>query len=203
MKNDDPIIVVETIETLALGSEGHVAAKFSVSPGDPIALSSVCLDGSASYCGTGDDIVEYIWDFGHERIVRNKAPVAQHNFQQAGNFEVSLTVKTAAGLRAEIRKALRVGFRLKLEHEPRCPLVSRPVRIVANAFVNLDAEDGIVQFAWDLNGDGSYDCFSTDGELHHVYERSGDYTIGVRATNVNGITEATTRSLSVVEMTGF
>ena len=128
----------------------------------------------------------------------------QHNFQKSGNFETVLTVKTASGSKATVKKRIRVGFRLAVEHEPRFPLVQYDVRLVAKAFINLHADDRIVEYAWDLNGNGEFDYLSTDAEICHQYGEVGTYNVVVRATSDNGVVEVAQHVIAVTKMTaGF
>ncbi|MEM7276547.1 MAG: PKD domain-containing protein, partial [Pseudomonadota bacterium] len=178
-----------------------VEAQFAVSTEQPKALEKVTFNGQASAQGSADRVVEYHWDFGDGTKAIESAPVVFHNFQRAGKYVVSLTVVTASGARAEVVKRVAVGFRLQLEHEPRCPLVCRPARFVAKAFVNIQAEDKIVEYLWSLGGSGELDHKTEDGEITHLYEEPGTYKVKVRATSVLGVVEEAVHSVTVVEMT--
>lgn len=197
----DDSVTVNTIEAITMSDGGEVAAQFVVSPQRPNALSTVRFDGSGSWCSSEDEIAGYRWDFGDHSVSRGDGPVVEHNFAQSGMFVVRLFVRTLADLQAEISKSVRVGFRFDLEHEPRCPITSNPVRITARAFVNLHAEDRIVEYAWDLNNTGQFDRISEDGELQHIFGMAGKYVVKVRATNVNGIVEEASDTIHVQNLT--
>ena len=189
----------ETIEAITLGDKHQAAAQFIVLPEEPNSLQAVTFDGGASSCGDDDEVVDYVWEFGDGSSAQSAKPIVQHNFPIAGHYVVRLVVETRSGLRAEITKKVRVGFRLKLNFEPRCPLAGNPARFVAQAFVNLHAEDAICEYTWDLNGDGNFEVGRGDGEATICYAAPGTYTARVRATNVRGVSEEAERSVTVFE----
>lgn len=85
-------------------------AALSFSPARPIETEAVAFDASASYDPDGS-IVAYAWDFGDGAT--GTGPAVAHAYAAAGSYQVTLTVRDDAGLRASTTAAVTVENRQK------------------------------------------------------------------------------------------
>ena len=77
-----------------------------------------------------------------------------------------------------------------------------PVRpgenVTLDASASTDPNGGIVDYSWDVNGDGTYDTDTgSNPVLTTSLPNAGSYTVGLRVTDHTGATAGTTRTLSV------
>ncbi len=67
-----------------------------------------------------------------------------------------------------------------------------------DATSSLDHADGsIVSYAWDAEGDGTFESTSATGVTRHSYDRRGTFEATVRVTNDSGKTAVASRSVEV------
>jgi PKD repeat protein/sugar lactone lactonase YvrE len=65
--------------------------------------------------------------------------------------------------------------------------------VILNGSGSHDVDGSLVQYAWDIDGDGGYDYASSNPKKDHVYANHGTYTVSLRVTDNLGATgEATT-----------
>ncbi len=72
-------------------------ARFAVSPGASVKVrTALAFDAGSSYDPDGT-IVEYVWDFGDGTWTTTAAPEAVHEYQEVGNYTVTLVVRDNEG----------------------------------------------------------------------------------------------------------
>ena len=64
--------------------------------------------------------------------------------------------------------------------------------VTVNASASYDPDGTIVLCEWDWESDGIYDNSSTSPIFRHTYEKEGNYTITLRVTDNDGLTDTTT-----------
>ena len=135
--------------------------------------------------------VKWAWNFGDGGTSTVKNP--SHTYTTAGEFDVTLTITTASGCQATLRK-------------PKFIRIVPPVASIQNAPVggcipftyspvsNSSAVEPITGYLWDF-GDGS--PTSTLQSPSHVYANTGNYTIKLTVTTQGGCSNTTTVSNGV------
>jgi len=87
-------------------------ASFTVTPSSPTAGAVAVFSAAASTVGVGATIVRYLWDFGDPNdpaIVSTSSPSANHKFNVAGAYVVTLTITDSLGRTASITQNVTVS----------------------------------------------------------------------------------------------
>ncbi|GAG58968.1 unnamed protein product, partial [marine sediment metagenome] len=145
----------------------------TASPGGPYTATveeELTFDGSASSDSDGD-IIEYIWDFGDDSTGSEVAPI--HTYAEAGTYTVTLTVVDDSGTSSDAVSTTAVITDAVISQESTGetePTVTAEAgeAISANVGESLTfdasastvsplSEDTVITYAWDWDGDGSYD----------------------------------------------
>ena len=135
----------------------------------------------ASTPDAGSTITGWLWDFGDGGTSTNQNPT--YSFNQAGLFDISLTVLDSYGCLATETKTsfLQPTFPsvdFTVSDSTACPgsLVS---------FINQSSGVGLT-YTWDF-GDGSPTVNTINP--NHLYSNSGSYSVTLTATDINGCTD--------------
>lgn len=151
------------------------------------------------------DIVSYSWDFGDGSREATTKTIS-HSFDRQGTYEVTLTVTDEEGKEGEISKLITVGTPssapravLNTDKAPTAgtKIVQGEVPFTVNFDANksVDSDDDIVNYSWDLNGDGSYDKFGI--ETNYTYTSSGTYLVTLEVEDSEGQTDDATITIQV------
>ncbi|MHB8108976.1 MAG: golvesin C-terminal-like domain-containing protein [Syntrophorhabdaceae bacterium] len=175
-------VVADSIRLSSIeGVAPRTTAEFSASGksgGLPLAVSFTDL--SESFSTSGDEIVEWFWDFGDGATSTERSP--QHIYSKAGTYAVSLTVTTASGQSdTEIKERLiEAGSTnsAKANFAAQSRLVTTRTAV---QFTNLSSASAI-SFLWDF-GDGTT---STKENPSHTYSTSGTYTVTLTVNSSSG-----------------
>jgi PKD repeat protein len=100
--------------TVGLGGAGGVNASFNFSPTNPVPDSTVFFDASSSSSPHG--ITEYKWNFGDGEGGSGKN--VSHEYDDAGAYVVTLTIKDGSGRTAQATKTVPVQEPTEDEEEP-------------------------------------------------------------------------------------
>jgi PKD repeat protein len=164
---------------------------------------SVAFDASSS---TGD-IASYVWDFGDGSATATGA-AATHVYATSGSYTAHLTVTGANGQTSATTTTI-TATAPAVTPQPEAPTPVITVAEVQAALttnatsgttplsVSLDASSStgeIASYLWDF-GDGS--ATATGSAATHVYATSGSYTAHLTVTGANGLTSATTTTITV------
>ena len=130
-------------------------------------------------------IVEFRWDFGDGSTERGVN--VSHSYQNAGTYQITLTVTDDGGLTATATHPVQVA---QVANEPPVASIIGPVAAQVGQPVDLTGKDsvdpdgGIVEFRWDF-GDG---ITERGKRVSHVYETTGSYQITLTVTDNEGAT---------------
>lgn len=147
-------------------TDNHPLAVLNASAVSAAPLQEITFDAGGSTHGRPDrSIVSYQWDFGDGQVATTDQPVAVHAFEQFGVYTVSVTVvdnntppKTdTASLVVSIDQGNRAP--VAIAGGPYTLDQGQPLRLDASASYDPDTAygDAVVQYAWDLDGDGQFD----------------------------------------------
>jgi PKD repeat protein len=158
----------------------------------PVMNQDIQFDGSKSLSTEGS-VTGYSWDFGDGH--KTRGAMVKHRYKNSGNFPVKLIVTDDAGLTGRMTKNISV-----YKNEPVARFNYTPERAKSNEEITFDASGSIdpvneiIQYEWDFD-DGS----SANGKIvKHSFMSSGEYSVKVKVTNQNGITDSTKRLVTII-----
>jgi len=189
----DDVGAMDTVSrTITIQEDQPPSAAFGFTPLSPSIMDTAQFTDSS----TDEDgqITTWHWDFGDGSTSTERHPV--HQYATKGTFAVSLTVTDDDGLTAYVDRDLEIvnlppegtyawgvveeeGMRLMVE-----PRVGKPLRFDASTSADSDGE--IVEYAWDWDGDGSYDETTTEPVTDHWFDDEGVHDITLRVTDDDG-----------------
>jgi len=170
-----------------------IAAPASAGKGDPVRLdaSSSTADGP---------IADYAWDLdgnGSFETDTGTSPVAIHSFPAAGTATVSVRVTDDRGQIAVTTRQIAVA-----DHPPVAALSATPNPAPIPKAVGFDASrssdvDGrIVDYSWDLDGNGTFETDTgTNPRASRAYRSPGRLTVKLRVRDDDGVTSDATVQL--------
>lgn len=188
-----------------------------LAPNNPVAVikvdgltgSSTLLESGKAYMFLGGDSVspsgnieKYEWTFGDGG--RSNTRSATHTFRDPGEYEVSLRVTDSQRSSAETSQKFTVAppnspplVSLKTTPEASNNIVTgqAPFDVIFDASQSQDANNNIIEYSWDFDGDGSAD--DANAVTSHRYENPGTYNVSLTVTDA---TELSTRSQIVVQV---
>ncbi len=180
--------VVTTTSSLTV-NDTNPTADFAATPtsGDePLTVNF--SDASTSY----DGIVAWAWDLNGDGAT--DATVANPSFQYtaSGVYTVSLTVQETD---SDADTETKVSYITVGDTDPQANFTATPTSGDAPLRVNFsDAStsyDGIIAWAWDLNGDGATDA--TVANPNFQYTISGVYTVSLTVQEADGDADTETK----------
>lgn len=140
-----------------------------------------------------DQIASYEWDFesdGTYDAMSTSSATVRHTFMQDGTYQAKLKVTDKAGATTEISPpTIEVRVRTGA---PSVTANANPTSGKAPLKVNLSgsATDPnrmtISEWAWDFDGDGTYDHTDSTASTTHEYTRAGTHYARLRATTADG-----------------
>ena len=169
-------------------------ANFSVST--PICETQSVTFSDLSVANAGN-IVEWSWNFGDGNQQVNSSPAAvTHTYTTAGNFTVTLTVKTDLGCYSTI-----TSNNIIVSPMPNTAF-TYPLSLCAPGVVSFTngttiADGSLAQmiYAWDFGEGNGY----TDASINpgHNFTAGGQYNVLLSATSNNGCTKIASHLISV------
>jgi PKD repeat protein len=151
---------------------------------------------------TGDpEIARYEWDVngdGVPDITTSFDEPIPAKFQTAGKHTVTLTVVDTYGATATASIVLTIEQppTPAFTDAPSPAFIGEPVHFDASA--STDSDGSIVDYAWDLDGDGTFETDTgTSPALTTTFATKGTRTIGLKVTDSDGLARIVTRDLTI------
>lgn len=177
--------VVDVSDTFALKSvidlQTEVTGKLTIG-------KSYLFDAKRSSSPNGK-ITKYSWNFGDNTAIQSGRNVS-HAFATIGTYAVTLTVTDEVGATATTTKKVSVTEPSKTP----ISLISSvpaaingkiigpaPLAVTFDASKSTDADDNIVEYAWDFNGDQVSDKFGAT--TNYTFADKGSYIVTLRITD--------------------
>jgi PKD repeat protein len=177
-------------------STAGLDAAFEFSPAEPATGAAVSFDASGS---TGE-VVEYRWAFGDGTEETTQEPTVSHTYESAGQFTVTLEIEGSGGETSSATAEQSVAE--STPPEPTAAVAAQPSALETGGEVTLDAGDStgeIVEYRWDLSGNGTVDTTTEEPILTHTYDSPGTRLVEVIVVDGADQTDSATVEVSVTE----
>jgi len=163
-------------------------AKFEYTP-----EISIYKDTSVTFTdkSEGENIISWKWDFSDGETSTLQNPI--HQFEEIGTYIVKLTVLNSDG---ENNTAIE---NITVELKPPEAKFNHPTEdIYINELLNftdasIPGDSNITSWLWDF-GDGTT---STDKNTSHTYTSEDQYTITLKVTDINGLSDEASVKMSL------
>lgn len=168
------------------------AASFEVAVDHGAKEVSVDASGSVDLDGT---IESYVWDWGDGSPEEATGATAEHTYDQAGTYEITLTVTDDDGASDSYPRSATIDAT-----PPSAQLVVTAQgngTAEADSSGSSDANGQIVRRDYDW-GDGD-DTLNGDATERHTYLNAGTYTVTVTVTDEDGLTAQADDQVTVEE----
>ena len=181
-----------------------IATDFQWRPAAPKVGQAITFTASATP-PAGVGIKSYDWDFGSDGTVDAHGKVASWSYPAAVNYTVTLVVVGNGKHRGRATHSVTVGRgadkrppTASFTISPASPVASQPVTFTSTS---SDPDGTISDQTWDLNGDGAYDN-GGGGTALRTFATAGEYVVGLRVTDNDGLVSFASRTLQVTAAPG-
>jgi YD repeat-containing protein len=189
----------------AHGTNNPPTAAFTSSPSSPSTGQTVTFNASTSSDPDGP-IADYQWDLdgnGSYETDTGTTPSATKSYATAGSVDVKLRVIDAQNASDTVTHTITVGDgapTASFTATPSMPTLGQTVAFDASA--SSDPDGSIVDYAWDLDGNGTYETDTgTTKTTSKAYATAGAVTVGLKVTDNAGKSTTTTRTVTVKSAT--
>jgi len=191
--NTDSASVSVTVEDQTAPTAEATVNTTSVEIGETVAF-----DGSGSTDNRG--IASYEWAFGEGSAATGEQ--VTHTYASVGTYTVTLTVTDDAGN----ADTATVTVDVSADSPPSAALSASPTTVALEESVTFDAsdssdDDGIVEYRWDVDGDGSIDATTTTATTSHAFDATGIYDATVTVVDEAGNADSASVSVTVEDQT--
>jgi PKD repeat protein len=158
-------------------------AAFTATPNPAAIGANITFDGTGS-SDTGGGIAKYEWDFNGDGVFETDAladATTDHAYALAGTYFVGLRVTDTNNATATVYHSVRVNAApvANFSYTPLTPVINQAVAF--NGAASADSDGTITAYAWDLDGDGSFEAAGATPT--HTYTTPGTYNVKLRVTD--------------------
>jgi PKD repeat protein len=183
----------EVIARQEIDIQASLAARIDYTPSKPTTLDTVSFDGSDSVAVDGT-INSYEWEFGDRTTATGKT--ATHSYDDAGSYDVNLTVRTGDGQTATRTRTIEVDNPSPTAAFTYDPLASdRTIEFDASASAPGEPGGTIENYSWDF-ADGTTER-TTAAVTDHTFSSEGSYRVKLTVVDNNGETATTSKLVGV------
>lgn len=178
--NGDFNVTSQTIEVGNIGAlNAVITPDLEASNGKYYQGESIRFSANDSSVREGK-ITKYTWDFGDGTV--NQGANVSHLFSKTGKYTISLTIEDNQGNTDQTELAIEVVAmgtapvaKISSVPEAKAGLISGslPLQVVFSADQSLDAEDDIIEYQWDFDGDSVIDARGKT--TSYSYKEEGRY----------------------------
>ena len=177
--------------TVKESSDAPVKAYIKAVPGTTGTIPlKIRFDGSDSESLKGN-IINYEWDLGDGSDLQTGKSIS-YIYNESGEYKATLTVEDSSGDKATTSLEIKTN---DLSAFPEALMTTTPVfdedtmtlegmspfKVNFDASKSTDTDGDIVDYKWDINGDGEADYEGKKG--FHLYEEAGNYSIKLTITD--------------------
>lgn len=173
-------------------------------PADTLQLSApITIKFDASHAPIDSEnyqVLSYDWDFGDKETGYNM--IATHEYKKQGKFDVILTITkmsriTGVEVKDKYTAIVTVtGQNLTADIVADPAEGAVPLKVKFDASNSVDPESKIVNYEWDVDGDGEIDEeFTGKDKIEYEYIKVGTYQVALQITSLNGNKGQTTKQI--------
>jgi gliding motility-associated-like protein len=142
---------------------------------------------------TLDPVIGYAWDMG-EPGATYSGPTPTHRYNNAGNYNIKLTVTTESGCTADttIPNGVRTGIRPTVGFSYAPPTACASTEITFNSDATVTTPGAVLKWLWKFD-DGTT---SEDKNPKHIFKDTGALVVTLIVSN-NGCTDSAKQTLQV------
>jgi len=178
-------------------------AVVSATPSTELDSLAVDFDATASY-DTDGTIVQYDWDFDTDGTydLLDGGATPSFTYPEGGTYTATVRVTDNDDL---TDTAPTTPFVIPVNVSPpeaigtATPDPADPTRASFDASESFDDDGTIVQYDWDMDNDGTFELLDAGATPSHDFGTYGTFTVGVRVTDDDGLTDTTTIDVTLVE----
>jgi PKD repeat protein len=150
-------------------------------------------------------IAKYEWDYdgdGTYDFDSGTDPTVLHTYSTPGVYTATVRVTDNRGGQATDAVQINVGA-VVVNQLPMADLQANvtsgnaPLSVNFDGSASADPDGTIVEYAWDLDGDGAYEATSDGPTLSKTYTQAGMYTAKLRVRDNSGATASATVTINV------
>lgn len=191
------------VEINATSAMVPMAVITETNEGEYYAGTEYSFSASSSSSPNGE-IEKYSWDFGDEsRAVTTRS--ADHTYEETGTYVIKLMITDETDetgtetIQIEVvepsQKPIAVITTVPTVSEDEGAIVGDiPFTVAFSASESTDADDNIVDYEWDFDGDGNAD--DTGETTTYTYEEVGTYTAELKVIDADGNEDTATVVIS-------
>ncbi len=188
------LVLVLSGGCLQTGTTGSLIAAISVNVSSGDAPLTVMMSAQSS--SSGSPLVRATWDFGDGAT--DTGLDVTHIFAAPGRYTVSVMVEDSAGTTANASQTIRVaGATPTAVATASVTAGNAPLGVLFNGTASTAPDDIIEDWNWDF-GDGSTDRGPTPS---HIYTRAGTFSATLTVVTAGGVSDTTTVTVEVGEVT--
>ncbi len=191
---DDNGLSASTAQTVTVAGNQLPTAAFSISPSNPRINDRIVFDGGGSSDPDGT-IEDWRWQFGDRATTTARGRTVEHRYTAAGTYQVVLEVTDSDGGTDFETQSVTVSDlsppNAAFTVNPSSPRIAEP--IVFDASTSSAGDAAIEIYRWTF-GNGET---GTGRSIQHRYFAAGTYLVTLTVTDVNGLADSTSRSVTV------
>ena len=171
-------------------------ASIMAFPNVATAGDTIQLDATPSTDADGS-IISWAWDFDGDQIfdqISYESSLTTHVYDEAGSFDATVKVTDNLGGTSKASTTLTIQG-VNGNQPPQAQLLvtpnggAPPIAVQFDASGSFDTDGSIVNFEWDLDGDGSFEESSgTTATNSKIFTTKGVYNVMLRITDDEGAT---------------
>ncbi|MBU1018802.1 MAG: PKD domain-containing protein [Patescibacteria group bacterium] len=199
-----------SISTVEIGAGTDVPIAVITEPADEYVVNTEYSFSASQSDSPNGDIASYEWDFGDESS-KAKTRTAKHTYDQIGTYTIILEVTDEEGEKGEteLEVTVRTASEKPLAVIETTPdfdedeggvIGSVPFAVVFDAGSSLDADENIIEYGWDFDGDGVAD--DTGETAAYTYQEEGKYKAMLTVLDADG-NKSTETIMVIVEAQGL
>jgi len=185
---------LEMLSLVIRGPNKLPQADFTFTPESPTDLDTIAFEDLSS--DPDGQVVAWLWEFGDGTTSAEQN--SSHRYADNGRYTVKLTVwdnegdQDSTSMEIEV---LNVSPEASFTQAPAEPGVGQQVEFDATGSHDPDGE--IVNYEWDLDGDGTFETEGPTAET--VYQQAGTYRVAVWVTDNDGASTTASSEVAVFE----
>ena len=181
------------LDRTTVNIEETLAARIDTSPSNPTTLSTIEFNASSSVA-KDSEITSYAWELGDG--TSDSGEVVTHSYDDAGTYDITLTVDTADGRTTSTTTQVDVANPTPVAsftYDPGNPGTGEETTFDGSG---SDAPGSTIDsYEWDFDGDGTTD--QTGEVVTTSFGSYGTYDVTLIVTDQEGETATTTKTVTV------